>query len=409
MITPFKFFAGIAVLSGLLGSTAWAAETDPLAPWRSGVNVHPVSDLPGRHTIHSYYLTRPESPDGSSVLYYVSTTPEGEHGELVVRNRATGQEKVIAQNLDAEDGHRVVRQQWISNGKRVSYDDVKNGQWSIHVVDVDTLENRTLAVDRQCGFGRVTDDLIPLCGKHWNPGEYRSLELLNVATGEIRLALPIEKVESHYPDWLKQEFKGQPVSIYEPVISPDGTKVFVKIATPGPEGIKGNYKTEKASHREGMIVYDLASQQPLFLAKHWGHPAWFPDSQRIIELKSVSYDFSHGEEENVIIPGIPYLQSEHESVSPDGKLYVKDGPLAKLTGGTDWGIMVCSVEGNDFRVIHSFDNSHGATTWRHNHPHPVFSPDGKRIYFNVNSGPFTQLFVAEASTHPKPEKTSEAD
>src|SRR5476649_1413547 len=46
----------------------------------------------------------------------------------------------------------------------VSYDDVKDGQWSIHVVDIATGENRKLVVDRQCGFGRVVDDLIPLCG-----------------------------------------------------------------------------------------------------------------------------------------------------------------------------------------------------------------------------------------------------
>jgi hypothetical protein len=42
-----------------------------------------------------------------------------------------------------------------------------------------------------------------------------------------------------------------------------------------------------------------------------------------------------------------------------------------------------------------FDNSKGATTWRHNHPHPHFSPDGKRIYYNVNDGPWTKLMVAE--------------
>ena len=37
----------------------------------------------------------------------------------------------------------------------------------------------------------------------------------------------------------------------------------------------------------------------------------------------------------------------------------------------------------------------GATTWRKNHPHPAFSPDGKRIYYNGNSGPWTTLHVAE--------------
>jgi hypothetical protein len=29
------------------------------------------------------------------------------------------------------------------------------------------------------------------------------------------------------------------------------------------------------------------------------------------------------------------------------------------------------------------------------HPHPVFSADGKRIYYNVSDGEFTRLHVAE--------------
>jgi len=37
----------------------------------------------------------------------------------------------------------------------------------------------------------------------------------------------------------------------------------------------------------------------------------------------------------------------------------------------------------------------GAASWRVSHPHPVFSADGQRIYFNKSNGEFTQLFVAE--------------
>jgi Tol biopolymer transport system component len=48
-------------------------------------------------------------------------------------------------------------------------------------------------------------------------------------------------------------------------------------------------------------------------------------------------------------------------------------------------------------MIARFRGDQGATTWRKNHPHPAFSPDGKRIYYNVNSGKYTQLFVAERS------------
>src|SRR6185503_8452914 len=120
-------------------SAAGLAMAAPLDPWRSNVSTKLVSAAADRHVFHTYYLTRPESPDGTKVLFYISKTPSGEHGDLVVSDRATGKETVIARDLDTEDAHRAACQQWISNGRRVAYHDVKNGRWSVHVVDLATM------------------------------------------------------------------------------------------------------------------------------------------------------------------------------------------------------------------------------------------------------------------------------
>jgi hypothetical protein len=61
----------------------------------------------------------------------------------------------------------------------------------------------------------------------------------------------------------------------------------------------------------------------------------------------------------------------------------------------EWGVVVADVRGEDYVILHRFDNSGGARSWRRSHPHPVFSSDGRRIYFNVSSGKWTQLYVAE--------------
>src|SRR5580693_7871640 len=141
-------------------SATWAAEPgsakaiapDPLAPWLSGLNIHPVSDQPNRHTMHSYYVTSPESPDGKWVLFYTSASPTGEEeGEIHIRERATGVEKILARHVTTEDAHRVACQQWISGGKRVAYHDVRDGHWVVAVVDINTGEERVLARDRQIG------------------------------------------------------------------------------------------------------------------------------------------------------------------------------------------------------------------------------------------------------------------
>lgn len=385
------------------GRRAASPANDPLAAWRTGVKVRPVSTKPGRHTIHTYYLTRPESPDGSRVLFYASTTPEGHHGDLVVLERATGKETIIARDVDTEDAHRAACQQWTSGGNRVAYHDVKKGRWSVHVVDLDTLIDRKLVEGRQLCFGRATDDLVPIYGCHWNPGEYRDLELLNAATGEVRTALAIADVEKQYGDWLAKEFGGLPTSIFFPNISPDGKRVFFKMSAPGSDGIANHFMSKNASRRQGLFVYELATKQSMFMREKWGHPAWHPDSARIIEMGNVFFDTSHGGT-MIRMPNLPAMPGNHPSVSPGGKLFVMDGEVTNLGGPPGhWGVTVCDVRGSQYEVLHRFDNSRGAKSWRKNHPHPVYSADGQRIYFNVNQGDWTELYVAEATSNTAPQ------
>jgi hypothetical protein len=77
-------------------------------------------------------------------------------------------------------------------------------------------------------------------------------------------------------------------------------------------------------------------------------------------------------------------------------LFVKDGPMTEMGGKRgEWCVMVGDIRGNDYVVLKRFQNDGGAKSWRVNHPHPIFSADGRRIYFNVNEGKWTQLYVAE--------------
>lgn len=369
---------------------------DPLRPWRSGVTVRDATSTPGRHTIHSYYLSNPESPDGSRVLFYGSTTREGQLGDLYVLDRKTGRETIVAHDIDTEDAHRAACQQWSSNGRRVAFHDVKEGRWSVNVVDLDSLERRVLVQDRQLAFGQPASDVVPIYGCHWKPGPHRNLEFLNVVTGEIRNVVGIDEVERNYGEWLARQFGGKQTSIFFPIVSPDQKRVFFKMAC-GSGG--DNFQSGDASARQGLIAYDLADKKFLFLREKWGHPAWFPDSRRIIEMGNIFLDAEQNGQLTKIA-GLPSLRGCHPSVSPDGRLFVMDGLLEKLGDEPNqWGIMVCDLRGGEgrFQVLHKFQNNQGAKSWRRNHPHPIFSADGRRIYFNVSDGEWTRLMVAECS------------
>lgn len=376
-----------------LGSAILAADPDPaLDPWRKGVNVHPVALDQTRHSIHAYFNTCPESPDGKYVLYYTSNTSAGEEGDIRILERATGKETIVATGIVTEDAHRAACQQWSNGGKTVVYHNYKDKQWQVVAFDVASRETKVLAADRQKGFGSATGAWIPVYGCHWNPGPHRDLELIHVVTGEIKKAVEAKDVVKEYGNWISERFKSTDISIFFPVMSPDESKVFFKLSKPGGGT---DFRSKAASQRDGKVVYDLAKHRFLRLMEFWGHPSWSPDSKSIFEYGNFATDVVTGESKRYARSCI----SDHPSIAPEGRLFVTDADVTKrqLRNPGDWAVAIGSMKADEWTAIHLFDNTKGATTWRHNHPHPNFSADGKRVYFNTNSGPWTTLMVAESA------------
>ena len=366
---------------------------DPVAPWKANVHVAPVSAVAGRHSIHSYYVANPESPDGKHVLFFTSKHPASYVGEVRILERATGKETVLAENVHTEDAHRVACQQWLSGGKRVAYHEVVDKRWRVVVVDVATREKRVIAEDRQIGFAQPSGDLLLMYGCHWNPGPHRDLYAWDARTGETRTVLKMSAVEAQHGEWLQKEFAGKPASIFFPVLSPDLKRVFFKLAA-GNGG--DNFMAKGASQRQGIVCFELESARLKWFRTKWGHPGWHPDSRGIFEAGNLLFDTNNKDTPPARLADVPNLRGSHPSVSPDGKLMVTDG-LTETVGGqpTEWGIMVADMNGGKWALLHSFVQSKGALSWRRNDPHPAFSADGKRIYYNVSDGEFTRLFVAE--------------
>ena len=405
-----KFLLSLAWLGAASVACGQNAE-DPLAAWKTGVKISIVAPGEGRHTMHSYFNTCPESPDGRYVLFYSSTARDGHRGEVVIRDRKSGEEKVIGTNINAEDAHRVACQQWISNGKRVVYHGERDGEWYTWVVDLDTMKERVLAKGQLAGWGRPDADIVPLYSPHWKPGDHPDLDLINAVTGEKQTPVTVAALQQAYPDWFATTFGDKRPSIFFPILSPDLNRVFFKMAV----ATGDDPRSKEASARQGLVCYDLAEKKFLFKIPNWGHPSWQADSRHITEVHFTTIDSNTGKStsnpgmaskaaraasltEGKPVPVMPVrdVSGDHPSTSADGKLVVTDTTMNMLGGNIkDWGVTLTDVKGTGQIVIDQFDNSHGAESWRKSHPHPVFSADGKRIYFNRNSGPWTQLYVAE--------------
>jgi len=324
-------------------------------------------------------------------LFFASKHPASYVGDVVIRERATGKETVLADNIHTEDAHRVACQQWLAGGRFVAFHEVVGKQWHVVVVDVATKEKKIIAEDRQVGFGRPEGHLLPFYGCHWNPGPNRDLYVWDADTGKIRTALKITAVEEQHGEWLQNEFSGKPTSVFFPVLSPDLKRVFFKIAA-GNGG--DDYMSKKASHRQGIVCFDLETIKMKWFRGQWGHPAWLPDSRHIYEMGNVIFDTDVGSAARYKkLKQVSNLRGMHPSVSPDGELMVTDGIIAGQV--KEWCLLVADMRTEKWRVLHTFDQSQGAKSWRRSDPHPAFSADGKRIYYNTSDGEFTRLMVAE--------------
>lgn len=353
-------------------------------------DIRPVASATDRHTIHSYFNACPESPDGKYVLFYTSNAGNGEYGDLRLIHLPDGTETVIATGVVTEDAHRAACQQWVNNGKTIIYHDCREGHWTVVAVDLRTLKSRVLALDRQVGFGSPTQPWAPVYGCHWNPGPHRDLEFIHVETGEIRTVVTVNEVIDTYRHWIESIFHSLDISLFFPVLSPDGERVLFKLSRPCG---KLDFRSPNASIRDGKIIYDLKQKRLLRITSQWGHPSWHPDSAHIFELGGVLIHAESGAQKK--LPSAS--PTNHPSIGPNG-LFVTDANVGRHRGQPDvWAVLAGGVEQEEFVVIDQFRNTRGAESWRKNHPHPVFNADGRRIYYNVNEGPWTRLMVAEIS------------
>jgi hypothetical protein len=383
---------------------------DLLAPWRSAV-VRPVWRQPA-HTLHSYFNACPESPDGSKVVLFCSRQPDGHVGQVVMIDRAGGEAAVLADDVAVEDAHRQAYQQWSCGGRYVVFLNVVGETWQVERIDVQSLDRVVLIEGRLLAWGQPRHSVVPLYGPHWDPGHYRDIELLDVETGQVTTAVTADEVCSLLPDYIAEHFPRKVsrtatpgvtpgvapgvtpgVSLFFPVLSPDGRRVIFKLASATGAG----FRDPRASARHGLAAWDLPSARLLSFRHGWGHPAWHADSRTLINVPNILIDAETGEQRP--IPGLPKFPGSHPTLNADVRLMASDTYLTDFGGVKgQWGVAVADVTGGQYHILHRADVvGNGTTSWRPPHPHPAFSADGRRLYFNVNEGPWTTLHVAECA------------
>ena len=280
--------SGIVVL--LLISIAFLCSEGHAA--RSATKVRPVLEGDAEfHSIHAYNLTCPESPDEKWLLFFRSTSEDAHLGDVCIVSRASGEVRVLANDVEVQDAHRVACQQWARGGRTVVYQDLRDGHSVVVAVDVVTLETRVLGRERQIAFGSADADSVALYGEHWAPARFGDISLVDVATGKTEPLISADSVRpayamTGYAAYLDKRFRRRKTTLFFPNLSPNQQRVFFKLSSPNGAGYRERAGSGGGSDRAGIFVYDLTARKYLFLHSKWGHPAWHPDSTHIVNMWS---------------------------------------------------------------------------------------------------------------------------
>ncbi|MGC9455448.1 MAG: hypothetical protein ACP5HU_11395 [Phycisphaerae bacterium] len=330
--------------------------------------------------LHSYYDICPESPDGRRAIVSVFES-DAIPGPATVAIVARDGEVLGTVGDSAEAiGHVGRFALWLDDDRvaiRHGADEA-DSDWSIVRLSTGEEVRRPGSLRQwHAGTGR---GLVQWLGATPNPHRLRQgIRVVDdsgdkVAEVDVRDCLEIvpEGMPKPPPDEL---------NLMNLKWSPDGSRFFAVFTNE----LHRRLARSDAPLFKTIVSFDSDACDARFLGSFTHHPIWSPDGSRVFAMQArgdqqdlISLPADGGGEASVVLKSVPGI---HGTVTPGGRRLIIDVPERNRTACAIAGIDLADGRREDLvRFSH--------TRWEHregNHPHPVPSPDGRRIYFNAQA------------------------
>lgn len=347
--------------------------------------------------IHTYYDICPESPDGSRVLYCKFDKNDSGKGRIIVVNK-DGSEPDCIDEVFGVNMHSGVFQQWIDNST-VVFQSFVNSRSKTIVYSLDS--GVMFEIPARVRMFSSENNLC-LCEIKDSPSEQlsgkgNSICVSNIKTQAIKTVFELQDAINLYPhkEMLKHAdmdslyFKHEKWSI-------DGTKflfVFTDESVNSVTGLRRN-------HIKGLFVMTSDGTDARYLGEFGHHPYWgidssyaFANCNRFMGKRCengnmiVKYPVD-GTEPSILFEGV--IIGIHPSFSPDGSKMIGD-PF-EFPEPHYRGLSIYDVESGSTEMLAVMPYTN---QWSKSHPHPVWSRDGKRIYFNSSHTGVPHLYALD--------------
>ncbi|MCF8261471.1 MAG: T9SS type A sorting domain-containing protein [Melioribacteraceae bacterium] len=316
------------------------------------------------HAIHSYFDICPESPDGTRVLYFSFELNAPGYGKVIVARKDGSGARVVGERIYSNN-HDSVRQMWIDDST-VAYS--SESKFETYVVNLNTKEMRTLPGEMR-NYSHALNKGLTVKSKSINSIDVAMVVVMNLESATLDTLFNTNDLAAVHPAG-EELIDNKYANLKHPKWSPDGKHLMVKL--------KANDKTGNRSIAKSIIIADADGTNLLYISDKSNHAMWISNNEYI------AYDGN----DDVVIYNIEdrterYLwknaKGVHGSTNADNTLFITDTfdwPITKRGS-----LILFDIIEQSYSVIAEM-NMPAQSYEDRVHPHPVWSRDFKRIYFN---------------------------
>ncbi|MCC5829381.1 MAG: hypothetical protein JJU36_08035 [Phycisphaeraceae bacterium] len=341
--------------------------------------------------VHRYYDVAVEVPGGGRILYF-EFDRDGipGPGQVIVAD-ADGKNPIVVGKARSAIGHVGASAAWIDR-EHVAFspDGIRDPLTVIHTlegVEAGRIEGGLRSFSSESGLGLLTRVMGGRTGGR-SVGD-QSLELWKPGTGGKSTLLTAEAALALHP-W-QDRVPVEHTNLMNAKWSPDARRWFVVFTT---EVYLRTRQDSQTPYVKALYVGDLDGSPVRYLCEFSHHPMWTPDGRGIIAYVRagssqdlVRFDLDNGQG-RVLLADVPGV---HASLDRSGQRLVTDihDPDRQRAN-----VVLIDLSTNTSTVLAEgrhdrFDHRTGT------HPHPQWSRDEQRIFFNMADTGQPQLYAAQ--------------
>jgi len=341
-----------------------------------------------RPAIHRYYDVPVQEFQGTRILYFAfhSETIPGP-GDVMVADYDGFNAHKIGESNDAL-GHTGGDQTWLGPSL-VSYCSTRTPQVQAYVYDLEKQESHPIDGVIRSFHHKTGLAIMEYPNKGSRNMLRQQIKLWNMHNNKLDHLIQVSDIVPHHP--LVDIFDPAQINLMNPKWHPAGTRFFVVFTTQ-------IYAKQHNLPRKikSLILADSTGKNIQYIGEFSHHPMWTPDGKHIVAHVQTEtgqdlmlYSLTPDIKPQLLIEDFKGVHSSFNSTASQVVTDIFDYPEKGQASIGLYTVETGTLEILATGIHPDTDHTTGC------HPHPQWSPNDKRIYFNMSDTGVPQLYALD--------------